>query len=94
MARRARAQLALDSPALDFVKLAEGFGVPATRATTTEGFVAALEHALATPGPHLIDAVVPRALSGLRLRLLPHLLASLSRLPPGVAHAIRRRVAP
>ena len=54
----------------------------------------ALQRALATPGPHLIDAVVPRAIAGLRLRLLPRVLASLPRLPSGVAHAIRRKVAP
>jgi acetolactate synthase-1/2/3 large subunit len=91
---QARAQLSLEQPALDFVKLAEGMGVPATRAATCDEFADALQRALATPGPHLIDAVVPRAIAGLRLRLLPRVLASLSRLPPGVAHAIRRKVAP
>jgi acetolactate synthase-1/2/3 large subunit len=34
-------------------------GVPAVRATTSEEFAAALANALAEPGPHLIDAVLP-----------------------------------
>ena len=46
-------------PDLDFVSLAQGMGVPATRATTAEEFAAQLRQAFAEPGPHLIDAVVP-----------------------------------
>jgi thiamine pyrophosphate-dependent acetolactate synthase large subunit-like protein len=34
-------------------------GRSARRATTTEEFLAAFEHALRTPGPHLIEAIVP-----------------------------------
>ena len=34
-------------------------GVPAGRATTAEELAAQLEKALAEPGPHLIEAVVP-----------------------------------
>ncbi|HEY1969702.1 MAG TPA: acetolactate synthase large subunit [Pseudonocardia sp.] len=56
---KARALLDLADPKLDFVALATGMGVPATRATTAEEFVEALRRALAEPGPHLIDAVVP-----------------------------------
>jgi len=55
--------LDLGSPAIDFVKIAEGMGVPARRATTAEELAAALTEAFSQPGPHLIDAVVP-ALSG------------------------------
>ncbi|MGQ9406671.1 acetolactate synthase large subunit [Mycolicibacterium gilvum] len=51
--------LDLGSPAIDFVKIAEGMGVPARRATTVEELAAALTAAFAEPGPHLIDAVVP-----------------------------------
>ncbi len=91
---RARAQFDLGRPALDFVRIAEGMGVGARRADTAQGFVEALEHALAHPGPHLIEAVVPRAYAGLKLRLLPRLLASLDRLPQGMARAIQRGVAP
>jgi acetolactate synthase-1/2/3 large subunit len=47
---------------MDFVKIAEGLGVPARRATTAEEFADALRTAFAEPGPHLIDAVVPSIL--------------------------------
>ena len=38
-----------------------GMGVPATRATTAEELADQLRQALAEPGPHLIDAVLPDA---------------------------------
>ncbi|RZI06023.1 hypothetical protein EIG88_16635, partial [Staphylococcus aureus] len=46
-------------PTMDFVKIAEGMGVPARRVTTCEEFADALRAAFAEPGPHLIDVVVP-----------------------------------
>jgi acetolactate synthase I/II/III large subunit len=55
----ARQLLDLGSPAMDFVQLAEGFGVPGRRARTAEDLAAALTDALAEPGPHLIVAAVP-----------------------------------
>ena len=57
---KARDLLDLSRPDLDFVRLAEGMGVPATAAHTAEELTAALERAAAEPGPHLIDAVVSR----------------------------------
>lgn len=51
--------LDLSRPTIDFVKIAEGMGVPARRVTTCEEFCDALRAAFAEPGPHLIDAVVP-----------------------------------
>ncbi|MGD9621861.1 MAG: acetolactate synthase large subunit [Mycolicibacterium sp.] len=51
--------LDLGSPTIDFVKIAEGMGVPARRAITSEELAAALAEAFAEPGPHLIEAVVP-----------------------------------
>jgi acetolactate synthase-1/2/3 large subunit len=48
----------LDNPTLDWVKLAEGQGVPASRATTAEEFHAQFEAALGMAGPHLIEAQV------------------------------------
>lgn len=90
---KARAQFDLGQPALDFVALGQGMGVPSVRATTTEDLLAALEHALRTPGPHLIEAVVPSTFSGLKLRLMPA-LGALASLPLPVARAIKRRVAP
>jgi acetolactate synthase-1/2/3 large subunit len=56
---KAKAMLDLHGPDLDFVALATGMGVPATRATTADELVEQLEAALATPGPVLIEAMVP-----------------------------------
>ncbi|OLR95465.1 acetolactate synthase large subunit [Actinokineospora bangkokensis] len=55
----ARSLLDIGTPDLDFVKLAEGMGVPASRATTAEELAEQFRRALAEPGPHLIDAVIP-----------------------------------
>jgi acetolactate synthase-1/2/3 large subunit len=57
-------------------------------------FLAAFGHALRTPGPHLIEAVVPPSLTGLKLRVLPHLLQSLANLPQPIARALKRKIAP
>jgi acetolactate synthase-1/2/3 large subunit len=59
---KAKAMLDLHGPELDFVALATGMGVPATRATTAEDFVAQLQAALATRGPSVIEAIVPSIL--------------------------------
>ncbi len=44
----------------DFVKLAESFGVGATRVTSPETFRSALEKALADGGPYVIEIEVPK----------------------------------
>ncbi|MBV9722542.1 MAG: acetolactate synthase large subunit [Mycobacterium sp.] len=56
---KALALLDLSGPTLDFVKLAEGVGVPARRVATAKEFADALSAAFAESGPHLIDAIVP-----------------------------------
>jgi acetolactate synthase-1/2/3 large subunit len=56
--RKALDMLSLDDPALDWVSLAKGMGVPAARADTTEAFIAAFRAALKEPGPFLIEAVL------------------------------------
>jgi acetolactate synthase-1/2/3 large subunit len=56
---RAQSLLDLANPDLDFVAIAEGFGVPAKRATTAEELATHFSAAIAEPGPHLIDVVVP-----------------------------------
>ena len=48
----------LDNPTLNGVKLAEGHGVPATRATTAEEFHQQFAAAMGGKGPHLIEAQV------------------------------------
>ena len=52
-------QLDLSRPPLDFVALAQGMGVDAVRVETADDLVRELERAFATPGPHLIDAILP-----------------------------------
>ncbi|OBJ56389.1 acetolactate synthase large subunit [Mycobacterium sp. 1423905.2] len=59
---KAQDLLDLSRPAMDFVKIAEGMGVPAQRVSTCEELAEALRAALSEPGPHLIDAVVPSLL--------------------------------
>jgi thiamine pyrophosphate-dependent acetolactate synthase large subunit-like protein len=48
----------LNNPSLDWVKIAEGQGVPATRATTAEEFHQQFEAAMSTKGPRLIEAQI------------------------------------
>ena len=91
---KARAQLDLHGPVLDFVQLAQGMGVSACRAATASDFCQALDKALTQPGPHLIEAVVPQSLSASKRRLLPWMLRALPSLPPSVAMALKRKIAP
>ena len=56
--QRARRLLDLTQPDLDFVALATGMGVPASRACTADELAEQLQCALAEPGPHLIDAIL------------------------------------
>ena len=51
------AMLDLHDPVLDFVKLAQGMGVEASRAETTAEFAAQFADAMQTRGPRLIEAV-------------------------------------
>ncbi len=55
---KALSMLDIGNPDLDWVKLAEGMGVTAFRAKTTEDFAAAFRTGLATKGPVLIDAMI------------------------------------
>lgn len=91
---KALSQLDLHGPVLHFARLAQGMGVHAVRTDEAEGFCKALEYALAHPGPHLIEAVVPESLSGAKRKVLPWLLRSLPSLPPSVARALKRKIAP
>jgi acetolactate synthase-1/2/3 large subunit len=56
---RARRMLDLGDPPMDFVQLARGLGLHATRADTAEAFSDQLARALATPGPSVVEAVIP-----------------------------------
>jgi acetolactate synthase-1/2/3 large subunit len=88
----ARSQLDLSRPDLDFAALARGMGVPGVRAETCEELNDALDRAMAEPGPHVIDAIVPSVFSGWRLRALPRALRTLERLPRPVARGVKRRL--
>jgi acetolactate synthase-1/2/3 large subunit len=59
---KARAMLDLSRPDMDFVSIARGLGVPASRPATAEEFTDQLERSLAEPGPSLIEVVVPPVL--------------------------------
>jgi acetolactate synthase I/II/III large subunit len=54
----ARALTELAPPVLDWVKLAEGMGVPAVRVESADALVRELEIAFAEPGPHLLELVL------------------------------------
>ncbi|HEY1562054.1 MAG TPA: acetolactate synthase large subunit [Caulobacteraceae bacterium] len=55
---RALSMFDLTGPALDFVRLAEGMGVEASRAETAEAFEAQFASAMTGRGPRLIEAVL------------------------------------
>jgi acetolactate synthase-1/2/3 large subunit len=57
--RMANDMIDIGRPDLNWVKLAEGLGVPATRATTADEFIAHFHAAVNQTGPTLIEAVVP-----------------------------------
>jgi acetolactate synthase-1/2/3 large subunit len=91
---KAKAQLDLGRPDLGFVQIANGFGVPAVSTETAEQFSTELEKAMAEPGPHLIEALVPSVLPAWQLRAMPHALRAIGALPRPVAAALKRRLYP
>jgi len=91
---KARSQLDLKGPVLNFAQLAQGMGVHAVRTDDAETFAQALEYALAHPGPHLIEALVPESLTSAKRKVLPWLLRSLPNLPAPMARALKRKIAP
>jgi acetolactate synthase-1/2/3 large subunit len=56
---KAASTLDIGGPDMDFVALATGMGVQATRATTAEEFNSQFEQAMQAKGPRLVDAMVP-----------------------------------
>jgi acetolactate synthase-1/2/3 large subunit len=59
---KARSMFDLAEPPLDFVAIAGGLGVPATRVDTADDLVSALDRSLQSGGPSLIEAIVPQIL--------------------------------
>jgi acetolactate synthase-1/2/3 large subunit len=91
---KAKAQLELGRPDVDFVAIGNGLGVPSRRVASAEELMDALRDAIAEPGPHLIEAPVPTMFTPLQLRAMPRALRALERLPRPLAAAIKRRVYP
>jgi acetolactate synthase-1/2/3 large subunit len=91
---KAKAQLDLGNPDVDFVALGQGFGVPSRRVDTAEDLVGALEGSIRSPGPQLIEVVIPTAFSPLELKAMPYALKVLGALPRPVAAAVKRRMFP
>lgn len=54
----AKTLLDLGNPRIDWVKLAEGQGLPALRCESAEAFDAAMERAMSEKGPHFIEAAL------------------------------------
>ena len=50
--------LDLGKPSLNWLEIAQGMGVPATRASTADEFCEQFKQAMATRGPHLIEALI------------------------------------
>jgi len=91
---RAKAQLDLRGPVLNFAEMAQGMGVHAVRVDTAEDMTKAMEYALSMPGPHLIEVMTPESLSGVKRRILPWMLRALPNLPLAVNRALKRKLAP
>ena len=56
---KAKSLIDLGHPDLDFVQIGMGLGVSSRRVDTGEQLTAALDEAIAEPGPHLIEAILP-----------------------------------
>lgn len=54
----ALSMLNLDRPALDFVSIAKGMGVPGRRIEDVRDLIQAIEDAAKEPGPFLIEALL------------------------------------
>ncbi len=55
---RAKSMLELTNPSIDWLSIAQGMGVKASRATTTEEFRSQFEGAMTSKGPHLIEVML------------------------------------
>ena len=91
---KAKAQLDLHGPVLNFAQLAQGMGVHGVRVTDAEELNKAMEYALSNKGPHLIEVMVPESLNGMKRRVLPWVLRSLPSLPLPLTRALKRKIAP
>ena len=91
---KAKSQLDLNGPVLNFAQLAQGMGVHGVRVSTAEDLVKAMTYAFSHDGPHLIEVMVPESLNGMKRKVLPWVLRSLPTLPLPVTRALKRKIAP
>lgn len=91
---KAKSQLDLHGPVMNFANLAQGMGVHGIRVHTVEEFCKALEYAQSHPGPHLIEAMIPEALNGMKRRIMPWMLRAVPNLPLAVTRALKKKMAP
>lgn len=91
---KAKSQLDLSEPPINFVALAQSMGIAAVSVNTARGFNQALEDAFKQPGPHLIEANVPSEFDGVKLKAMPHVLNALGSVPTPMAKAIKNKIAP
>jgi acetolactate synthase-1/2/3 large subunit len=91
---KAKSQLDISGPVTNYALLAQSMGVHGTRVTTAEELIKAMEYAKHNPGPHLIEAVVPESLNGVKRKVLPWLLKSLPSLPRPLTKALKKKIAP
>lgn len=92
--KKARSQLDLNGPVINFAQLAESMGVHGTRVSTAEEMHAALEYAIANPGPHLIEAMIPESLTGFKRKILPVVMKALPVLPLSLTRKLKNKIAP
>lgn len=91
---KAKSQLDLKGPVLNFSQLAQGMGVHSIRVSTAEELNKALEYALCQSGPNLIEVMVPESLNGVKRKVLPWLLRSLPKLPLPLTRSLKKKIAP
>ncbi len=56
---KAKSLLDLSNPTIDWVSLAKGMGMPATRVETVDAFDTAMAQAVTNRGPELIEVILP-----------------------------------
>lgn len=91
---KALSQLDLNGPVINFSQLAQSMGVHGTRASTAEEMNKALEYALSNKGPHLIEAMVPEAVTGIKRKILPWILNTAHLMPLPLSRALKKKMAP
>ena len=91
---KAKSQLDISGPVTHYAQLAQSMGVHGVRVRTAEELIKAMEYAQVHPGPHLIEAMVPESLNGVKRKVLPWLLKSLPSLPRPLTKALKKKIAP